>query len=80
MAIYEYKCKNCQEVFEIIKGMNEKIDVKCPKCNSLDTMRIFSPPRTIKGVKDTLDSYGQEMSSSGCDTCTSGVCTGCSRK
>jgi len=80
MAIYEYKCKKCGEVFEIYKGMNETIEVKCPKCKSSETMRVFFPPRTIKNKNDVLNSYGSEMSSSGCDTCTSGVCTNCSNK
>lgn len=39
---YTYKCKECNHVFDIEKGVNEEIDVKCEKCNS-EVIRIFAP-------------------------------------
>ena len=79
MAFYDYKCKKCSAVFEISKGMNETVETKCPKCGSAATQRVFSAVRTVKGAKDTINSYGKESSSS-CDTCTSGVCSECKVK
>ena len=80
MPIYDYKCKACFRIFEISKGMNENVDVICPFCESKDTHRVFSTVMTIKNIKDNLNSSGREKSSSGCDTCTSGVCSSCRHK
>jgi len=79
MPFYDYKCRKCSGIFEVSKGMNENIEAKCPKCGGTDTQRIFSPVRTVKGAKDIMGSYGKE-NSSGCDTCSSGVCSDCSCK
>lgn len=80
MAFYDYKCKKCSSVFEISKGMNETVEAPCPACGCKDTQRVFSAVRTVKGAKEALDSFGSEKSSSGCDTCTSGVCSTCGCK
>ncbi len=35
MAIYEYLCPNCREVFEVVRPMKMSNElVKCPKCNA----------------------------------------------
>lgn len=41
---YTYKCKdeNCNHTFDIFKGVNEEINVKCEKCNG-EVVRIFAP-------------------------------------
>jgi putative FmdB family regulatory protein len=43
MPLYEHKCKDCGEKFEIraeMKDSNNK--VKCPSCRSENTGRVFS--------------------------------------
>ncbi|MDD2352996.1 MAG: zinc ribbon domain-containing protein [Candidatus Caldatribacteriota bacterium] len=43
MPNYNYKCQDCQNVFEVttsIKDMEEGI-FPCPKCNSKKTKRLF---------------------------------------
>ena len=44
MPIYEYKCKNCHEKFELKLGFfHKKNEEKCPKCGGRDLERVFSP-------------------------------------
>lgn len=79
MAFYDYKCAKCANIFEIEKGMKEKVvDLKCPKCASLDVNRVFSKPRVLRGESALLDSHG--TSGGNCNTCTNGVCSGCGSK
>ncbi|HEY77515.1 MAG TPA: zinc ribbon domain-containing protein [Dehalococcoidia bacterium] len=43
MPIYEYKCRNCNEKFEVRRNLqDEEKEVKCPRCESRDTQRVFS--------------------------------------
>jgi len=43
MPIYEFKCKNCQAVFEMfMKQSDEMDDLKCPICGFKDVEKIFS--------------------------------------
>ena len=42
MPRYDYACRSCSAVFEIIHGMNEKPEVVCPKCQSKKTSKQIS--------------------------------------
>lgn len=43
MPIYEYKCKGCGEVSEILVGVSDHGDpLKCQKCGSLNLERVMS--------------------------------------
>ena len=45
MPTYDYKCKECEKVFEIFLHFSElEKEVKCPNCGSKNTERIFSIP------------------------------------
>lgn len=33
MPLYEYKCENCGERFEVIRRPSDKDEVKCPTCD-----------------------------------------------
>ena len=39
---YTFKCVNeeCEHIFDIEKGMNEEIEIKCEKCGS-EVKRVF---------------------------------------
>ena len=41
MPTYDYKCNDCQNVFESVHGMNEKCE-KCSECKSLNIKKLFN--------------------------------------
>ena len=44
MPIYEYKCKQCGEKYELRLGFfHTSKSVKCPKCGSDLAERVYSP-------------------------------------
>ena len=43
MPTYEYLCKKCDEVSEVLHGMEETID-RCPLCKSKKITRLISAP------------------------------------
>jgi putative FmdB family regulatory protein len=56
MPTYDYKCKECGEVFEIFRhfsGLDK--EVRCPNCGSEKTERVFSVPQ-ISG--ETVAGFG----------------------
>ena len=42
MPAYDYKCKACDEVFEINRSHSDETLVTCPTCKG-DTRRVFTP-------------------------------------
>ncbi|WP_028844504.1 FmdB family zinc ribbon protein [Thermodesulfovibrio thiophilus] len=43
MPLYEYRCKNCNTTFQLLKSINRRDDMeRCPKCGSIETERIIS--------------------------------------
>ena len=43
MPIYEYQCRACGHVFELLRRMKDAdSDVECPKCQSLQIERQLS--------------------------------------
>lgn len=53
---YSYECLSCEEKFTVEKGINEKIEIKCPKCSSNNIKRNFTP---INSVWNCSGSYNQ---------------------
>jgi putative FmdB family regulatory protein len=43
MPLYEYKCKKCGEIFEVIQKISEPPLTKCIKCGG-PVVKIISPP------------------------------------
>lgn len=72
MPIYEFKCLECDECFELLV-MNTKDDVelKCPSCHSENFERILSCTNYNLG-SGTGD---QQTTSAKTRTCSSGSCT-----
>jgi putative FmdB family regulatory protein len=33
MPLYEYRCDECDETFEVLRRITEKDDVRCPRCD-----------------------------------------------
>lgn len=49
MPKYDFKCKSCEQVIEITKGMSEPGPEKCEECGG-DMQQVFFPtPVTFKG-------------------------------
>jgi putative FmdB family regulatory protein len=46
MATYEYICKKCDLVIEVIVSMNNNKEVRCPEDNT-KMKRVFSTPSIV---------------------------------
>lgn len=43
MPIYEYRCKKCETVFQVLKPINKKeYPEKCPKCGEMFSDKLLS--------------------------------------
>ncbi len=43
MPIYEYRCRKCKEMFEMIQRVNEdNRGLRCPKCQTEGPERVLS--------------------------------------
>lgn len=55
--IYEYKCNSCDCKFDVVKSVAEMTNPEvCLKCDSNDTVRLFSSRVSFIGAK-VKDSY-----------------------
>ncbi|MCX5836815.1 MAG: zinc ribbon domain-containing protein [Deltaproteobacteria bacterium] len=68
MPIYEFKCRKCDNLFEILfRSSNEKIEVSCPSCKSKKVDRQMS----VFGGKIGNTSAG----GAGCSSCSATSCS-----
>ena len=43
MALYEYKCTDCEERFDLMRPMSAADDpAPCPECGSVESRRVIS--------------------------------------
>ena len=51
MPMYDYRCKNCDEVFEelVFSSTTPDKEIKCPKCGQNKSDRLFSAPMISTG-------------------------------
>jgi putative FmdB family regulatory protein len=43
MPLYEYNCKQCNRVFERVRGIDsDDNQVECPKCKKKNPKRVYS--------------------------------------
>lgn len=62
MPTYDYKCKECGKVFELLRHLSDiDKEVKCPNCGSEKTQRLFSVPQ-IRGETVAGSAYGKTES------------------
>ena len=67
MPIYEYKCLECNKIFEeFIRNSNDLGELLCPNCGSKSIKRIMSSYSAFNASSENLD-YGDSGSS--CPTC-----------
>ena len=73
MPIFEFKCSDCEEFFEILfmSGDGDK-EVKCPKCSSFSVERVVSATNYAMGgsVSTKNEAVAKQTRS-----CSSGSCT-----
>jgi len=72
MPIFEFECRVCGEVFELLMRADTKI--KCPKCGSVKAAKRFSVFATSQASKETAPACRSPRP--GCDPgkCGSGRC------
>ena len=50
MPIYEYRCDNCNRVFEkLIRSLSQPPEIICPHCQSRQVQRLISAPAVHTG-------------------------------
>lgn len=65
MPMYDYRCKNCDEVFEelVFSSSVSDDEIKCPKCGEQKAERLLSAPMiSTSGSSNDVST----SSSSGC--------------
>ncbi len=76
MPIYEFVCKPCDEVFEVLfRSAGERKKVICPRCGGDDVSKKLSLFGTRTAGEDGA-SRGS-AGSGGCGSCTASSCAGC---
>ena len=65
MPMYDYRCKNCDEVFEelVFSSTTQDEEIKCPKCGQNQSERLISAPMVSAGSSN--GGYSPSVSS-GC--------------
>ena len=53
MPLYEFKCKECGNVFSELKRMDDKSNAKCTSCESLETKKMFSTFASVSSNKSS---------------------------
>jgi putative FmdB family regulatory protein len=47
MPLYDYKCRQCEHIYETRHSMNFTGRVTCPECGSDDTRKVISAPASV---------------------------------
>jgi len=81
MALYEYKCSDCEEQFELMRSMNAADEAaECPDCGGLESRRLISNFASITPCASTLSSNpmmnARIASGGGGGGCCGGGCCG----
>ena len=64
MPTYEYVCKNCGHVFEIVQSMSDAALVECPVCGG-ELRKVYAPPAiSFKGSGFYATDHGKKSSKS----------------
>jgi len=65
MPIFDYKCRDCGEEFDLLVGSNSGEEEKCIKCGSKNIERKYSSFGVNMNYKSEAPS---------CPTCSTGTC------
>ena len=80
MALYEYKCSDCEERFELMRSMSAADELaECPECSGTDSRRLISNFASITPGASALSTnpvMDARMASGGSHGCCGGGCCG----
>ncbi len=69
MPIYEFKCSQCEEFFEVIvRASDDDTSVACPKCKSTEFERVVSKTNFAMGGSSSGQSTGVQTQERQCST------------
>ncbi|MCS7150030.1 MAG: zinc ribbon domain-containing protein [Caldimicrobium sp.] len=75
MPIFEFRCSDCEEVFEVLLKSKEEVSgVTCKVCGSTKIERLMSVVNSIIG-SSSKGSGGDKPRIAESHTCPSGTCT-----
>jgi putative FmdB family regulatory protein len=73
MPIFEFKCLECNEFFEIlVMNQEDETEMRCPKCKAKNFERVLSNTSFNMGAPSGSN---QTCSGAQSHTCSSGSCT-----
>lgn len=59
MPMYEYRCPNCEQVFEeLIRNRADEESVVCPSCDSSEVQRLLSAFAVSSGSGGAARGFG----------------------
>jgi putative FmdB family regulatory protein len=62
MPTYEYVCKSCGHLFEIVQSMRDEALTECPECGG-ELRKVFAPPAiSFKGSGFYATDHGKKAS------------------
>ena len=80
MALYEYKCSECEEQFDVMRPMMAADEpAQCPECGGTESRRLISNFTSITPGASTLSTnpvMDARMASGGGGGCCGGGCCG----
>jgi putative FmdB family regulatory protein len=67
MPIYEYRCSDCNHIFELFLTYQEygAKSVACPKCGNIHPERIIKPVRVARSEEDRFNSLADPQQLAG---------------
>ncbi len=76
MPIYEFQCKSCGYVFELLLMSKEEMeDVRCAKCASPDVGKLMSAANVATGSSGSVSPASTSTPTYTTNQCSSGSCT-----
>ena len=77
MPVYEYRCTNCEEQFELRQKFSDPPATSCPACGGTVEKMISQTAFTLKGGGWYNEGYGAKKESTAAAPCAGGGGGGC---
>jgi len=68
MPLYEYRCRQCESVFDRLERASEPKDGMCPECGGAATRLLGAPALQFKGSGWYVNDYGKGNDSKPADS------------